>query len=76
MKDIDNELDEIIYASERGVGFGGGVDQEREMNKRIQVLMHRQNLEIKKKDTYIAVFNVVLAFINIALVVYQVFFVR
>ncbi len=76
MKNIDEELNEIVYASDRGVGFGGGIEQERELNKRVQVLMHRQNLEIKKKDTYIATFNVILAFFNIALLVYQIFFVK
>jgi len=74
MKSIDEEIDEIIYASDKGIGFGGGIEQERELSKRIQVLMHRQNLEVKRKDTYIAAFNVVLAFVNIALLTYQVFF--
>ena len=76
MKSIDEEIDEIVYASDRGAGFGGGIEQEREQDKRVQVLMHRQNLSVKKKDTYIAAFNVVLAFVNIGLLVYQVFFVK
>ncbi len=74
MKSIEKEIDDIVYASDKGIGFGGGIEQERELNKRIQVLMHRQNLEVKRKDTYIAAFNVVLAFVNIALLTYQVFF--
>ena len=75
MKTIDQEIDEIVYASDNGAGYGGGNEQERELNKRIQVLMHRQNLTIKQKDTYIAGFNLILAFANIALLVYQVFFI-
>jgi len=71
---IDEELDRIVYASETGGGLGGGAEQDRELTKRVHVLMHRQNLAVKKQDTYIAAFNVVLAFANIALVVYQIFF--
>jgi hypothetical protein len=76
MEDSDKELNEIIYASNNGVGYGGGHDQEIEINRRVQVLMHRQNLEVKRKDTYIAAFNVFLAVVNISLVIYQLFFIK
>lgn len=76
MKTIDEEIDQIVYASDRGSGFGGGIEQERELNKRVQVLVHRQNLSVKKKDTYIAAFNVVLAFANIGPLACQIFFIK
>lgn len=28
MSKIDEELDDIVYASDRGAGYGGGIEQE------------------------------------------------
>ena len=74
MSKVDSELDELIYTVERGGGYGGGEGQQEELDRRAQVLMHRQNLNVKKADTYLAIFNVVIATANISLLAYQVFY--
>lgn len=75
IKELDEEINNIIYASERGAGFGGGTGQEEELDRRVQALQRRQGLVIEKRNSWLTLVNVVVAILNLALLAYQVFFI-
>ena len=70
---IDQELDELTSIYERGGGFGSP-EGERELERRIDLLKHRQIQAISKKNSRIAILNVLLVAINIGILLFQVFF--
>ncbi len=74
-KKLDEEIDSIIYASERGGGFGGGAGQEEELDRRVQALQRRQGLIIEKRNSWLTLINVLVAILNLALLAYQIFFI-
>lgn len=72
-KSIDEELDELTTVYRRGDGFGTpGVEQE--LERRIDVLKHKQTHLLNQKSNRIAAINILLTAMNIAILIYQVFF--
>lgn len=72
-KTIEQELEELVSFHENGGGFGDP-DAKSEHERKIQLLMHKQLQEVNKRNSNMAIANVVIAFVNIGILVYQVFF--
>jgi len=72
-KSIDEQLNELTSIYENGGGYGAP-EAERELERKIDLLKHRQTNAINKKNSRIAVINVILVVINVAILIYQVFF--
>lgn len=72
-KSINEELEELTTIYQRGGGFGDP-DAERELDRRIDFLKHKQIQAISRSNNRIAVLNIILVFINIGILIYQVFF--
>lgn len=69
---LDAELDEIVSLYESGGGFGAP-EAEREHERKFQLLMHRQNLRVKKFNTKLTAANITLTALNVGILIYQVF---
>ena len=72
-KDIDAELDKLATLYETGGGYGAP-EGELEHQRKFELLLHRQNLRVKRFNTWITVVNVTLTALNVGILVYQVFF--
>jgi hypothetical protein len=72
-KDLDAELNKLATLYESGGGYGSP-EGELEHQRKFQLLMHRQNLQVKKFASRVTVFNVALTALNIGVLIYQVFF--
>ncbi len=72
-KSIDEQLEELISFHDNGGGFGDE-DAKSEHERKIQLLMHKQLHAVSKKNNYIAIFNILIAIINVGILVYQVFY--
>lgn len=72
-KSIDEELDELTTIYKRGGGIGEP-NLEQEIGRRIELLKHRQAQDVNKKNNRIAALNLLLTFINIAILIFQLFF--
>ena len=71
---IEKELEELVSIHEDGGGFGDP-DAKAEHKRKIELLKHKQIQEVSKSNNRIALFNIVIAVINVAILVYQVFYV-
>lgn len=71
--DLDAELDKLASFYESGSGYGSP-EGEIEHQRKFQLLMHRQNLRVKRFNSKVTAFNVVLTAVNIGILIYQVFF--
>lgn len=72
-KSIDKELDDLTSVYQRGDGFGIP-EAERELERRIDFLKHKQAHALNKKNNRIAALNLMLTALNIAILIYQIFF--
>ncbi len=72
-KSIEKELEELTTIYERGGGLGAP-EAERELERRIDFLKHKQIQVISKSNIRIAILNVLLVAINVGVLVYQVVF--
>ena len=72
-KSIDEQLEELTSIYERGGGFGSP-GAERELERKIDLLKHKQIQAVNKRNSHIAVLNVVILVINLGVFIYQVFF--
>jgi hypothetical protein len=71
-KSIDNELEKLILVGENGNGFGDP-DAEKAHNRKIQLLMHKQILNIKKKNNFITILSLFVDILSTGILVYQEF---
>jgi len=69
---INQELEKLASVYESGGGFGDP-NAEAEHDRKFQLLMHQQNLEISKKNVIISIICVAATIINVCVFVYQVF---
>ena len=72
-KEIENELEELVSFHESGGGFGDP-DAKAEHERKIDFLKHKQIQEVSKSNNRIASFNIVIAVINVAILIYQIFY--
>ena len=72
-KNIEHELEKLTTIHENGGGFGDP-DAKAEHERKIQLLMYKQLQAVNKKNSNIALGNVVIAILNIGVLIYQVFF--
>lgn len=72
-KKIGNELEELVSLHERGGGFGDP-DAVKEHERKIDLLKHKQIQEVSKSNNRIAIFNMIIAIVNVAILIYQVFY--
>jgi|GEM_PF-924830 hypothetical protein len=72
-KEIENELEELVSFHESGGGFGDP-DAKAEHERKIDLLKHKQIQEVSKSNNRIASFNIVIAVINVAILIYQIFY--
>ena len=72
-KSIEEELEELTTIYERGGGLGAP-EAERELERRIDFLKHKQIQAISKSNTRISILNVLLVAINVGVLVFQVAF--
>lgn len=72
-KDLDAELDKLTSFYESGSGYGSP-EGELEHQRKFQLLMHRQNLQVKKFNSRLTAANIILTLANISILIYQVFF--
>lgn len=70
IKSIDEELEELTTIYLRGAGIGDP-DYAQEIGRRIDFLKHKKDHDLNKKNLRIAIFNVILTGINIAILIYQ-----
>ena len=70
--DINQELEKLASVYEAGGGFGDP-DAKAEHDKKFQLLMHQQNLEINKKNFITSIIVAIAHIINVGVFVYQVF---
>ena len=73
LKEIEKKLDDLVTIHENGGGFGDS-DAKEEHERKIQLLKHKQLLLISQKNNTIAVLNIIGVFLNIGILIYQVFF--
>ena len=71
-KNINQELEKLASIYESGGGYGDP-DAKAEHDRKFQLLMHQQNLEINKRNIFISMMCAVATIVNIAVFVYQVF---
>ncbi|WP_299948577.1 hypothetical protein [uncultured Microbulbifer sp.] len=69
----ESELEELVSIHEKGGGFGDP-DAIAEHGRKIDFLKHKQIQEIRKSNNRMAVFNIVIAIINVAILIFQVFY--
>ena len=70
---IQKELEELVSVYENGGGFGDP-DAKAEHERKIDLLKHQQIQEVSKSINRIALFNIVIAILNVSILVYQVFY--
>ena len=70
---IESELAELVSIHENGGGFGDP-DAKAEHERKIDLLKHKQIQEVSKSNNRIAAFNIVIAIVNVAIFIYQVFY--
>jgi hypothetical protein len=70
---IEKELEQLTSIHENGGGFGDP-DAKEEHDRKIELLKHKQIQEVSKNNNRMAVFNIVIALINVAILVFQVFY--
>ena len=70
---IEQELEELVSFHENGGGFGDP-DAKYEHERKIQLLMHKQLQAVNKRNSNMAIANVLIAIVNVGILVYQVFF--
>lgn len=70
---IEKELAGLISLYENGGGFGDP-DAKAENDRKIEFLKHKQIQAVNRRNNHIAIFNVVIAIINIGILIYQVFY--
>lgn len=71
-KSIDEELEDLTTIYQRGGGIGEP-DLKEEIGRRIDFLKHKQAHDLNKKSNRVALLNVLLTAINIAILIYQLF---
>ena len=71
-KSINDELQRMAKVYECGGGFGDPEAKE-EHDRKFQLLMHQQNLEISNKNFIISIICAVTTIINVAVFIFQVF---
>ncbi len=72
-KKIEQELEELVSVYKDGGGFGDP-DAKAEHERKFQLLMHKQILTVKKRNSQMALANVAIMVVNIGILIYQVFF--
>jgi len=72
-KDLDAELDKLASFYESGAGYGSP-EGELEHQRKFQLLMHRQNIRVKRFNSWLTFANIVLTLANVSILIYQVFF--
>ena len=72
-KSIDEELEELTTIYKRGGGIGEP-GLEHEIGRRIDLLKHKQTQILNRRNNRIAALNLLLTAINIAVLIYQLFF--
>ncbi len=72
-KSIDEQLEELTTIYERGGGFGSP-GAERELERKIDLLKHKQIQAVNKRNSHMVVLNVIVMIINLGVFIYQVFF--
>jgi len=70
-KERERQLEELVSVYERGGGFGDP-DAAKEHERKIDLLKHEQLLRVSKSNNRIAIFNIVIAVVNVAILIYQV----
>jgi len=70
---IEKELEELVSFHENGGGFGDP-DAKAEHERKIDLLKHKQIQEVSKRNNRIAIFSIVIAVVNVAILIYQVFY--
>lgn len=70
---IEKELETLVSIHESGGGFGDP-DAIAEHERKIDLLKHKQIQAINKSNNRIAIFNIVIAIVNVAILVYQGFY--
>ena len=61
-KSIDEELAELTTVFERG--YGMAPEAERELQRKIDLLKHRQIQAVSKRNSQVAIFNALLTVLN------------
>ena len=70
---IEKELDNLVSFHENGGGFGDP-DAKAEHERKIDLFKHKQIQEVSKSNNRIAVFNIIIAIVNVVILIYQVFY--
>ena len=70
---IQKELEKLVSVHENGGGFGDP-DAKAEHERKIDLLKHQQIQEVSKSNNRIALFNIIIAILNVSILVYQVFY--
>ena len=71
---IEKKLNKLVSFHENGGGFGDP-DAKAEHERKIDLLKHKQIQEVSKSNNRIAIFNIIIAIVNVVILVYQVFYV-
>ncbi|MBT6046127.1 MAG: hypothetical protein HOG49_04820 [Candidatus Scalindua sp.] len=72
-KNIEKELEKFVSVYESGGGFGDP-EAKAEHERKFQLLMHKQLTVVNNRNSNITIINVLIAFVNIGILIYQVFF--
>ncbi len=72
-KNIEKELEKFVSIYENGGGFGDP-EAKAEHERKFQLLMHKQLTAVNNRNSNITIINVLIAFVNIGVLIYQVFF--
>jgi len=70
---IEKELEELVSIYENGGGFGDP-DAKAEHERKMDLLKHIQIQTVNKNNNRIAIFNIVIAIVNVSILIYQVFY--
>ena len=69
---IEKELKQMASVYEAGAGFGDP-DAKEEHDKKFQLLMHKQNIQISNKNFIVSIICAIATIINVAVFIFQVF---
>jgi hypothetical protein len=70
---LQKELEDLVHFGENGVGFGAP-EAEKSHERKIELLKHKQLLEVEKSNSRLTLINTIVAVLNIGVLIYQVFF--
>jgi hypothetical protein len=73
--ELSKELEQLVNLEGNGGGFGDP-SAEKQHERKIDLLKHKQLLAVEKSNSRMEKINVIIAILNIGVLIYQVFFAR